>query len=45
MPQLEGHTTKIYNYILGGFGEKEKYKINKIFKKKTKLRPREGGSK
>ena len=25
MPQLEGPTTKIYNYVLGGFGEiKEK---------------------
>ena len=26
MPQLEGPTTKIYNYILGGFGEKKKTK-------------------
>ena len=24
MPQLEGPTTKIYNYVLGGSGEKEK---------------------
>ena len=23
MPQLEGSTTKIYNYVLGGFGEKK----------------------
>ena len=23
MPQLEGPTTKIYNYVLGGFGEKK----------------------
>ena len=23
MPQLEGLTTKIYNYVLGGFGEKK----------------------
>ena len=22
MPQLEGPTTKVYNYVLGGFGEK-----------------------
>ena len=30
MPQLEGRTTKIYNYVLGGFGEKkETYKIEK----------------
>ena len=30
MPQLEGPTTKIYNYVLGGFGEKEeKLKIKK----------------
>ena len=26
MPQLEGPTTKIYNYVLGGFGEKKKKK-------------------
>ena len=26
MPQLEGPTTKIYNYVLGAFGEKEKLK-------------------
>ena len=24
MPQLEGPTTKIYNYVLGEFGEKKK---------------------
>ena len=24
MPQLEGPTTKMYNYVLGGFGEKKK---------------------
>ena len=23
MPHLEGPTTKIYNYVLGGFGEKK----------------------
>ena len=23
MPQLEGPTTEIYNYVLGGFGEKK----------------------
>ena len=23
IPQLEGPTIKIYNYVLGGFGEKE----------------------
>ena len=23
MPQIEGPTTKIYNYVLGGFGEKK----------------------
>ena len=32
MPQLEGSTTKIYNHVPGGFGEK-KEKENKIFKK------------
>ena len=26
MPQLEGPTTKTYNYVLGGFGEKKKEK-------------------
>ena len=26
MPQLEGPTTKIYNYILGGFREKKRRK-------------------
>ena len=43
MPQLEGCRTEIYNYVLGGFGEKKegKKKIGKlvqvpIFKKKKK---------
>ena len=27
MPQLEGPTTKIYSYVLGGFGEKKQEKI------------------
>ena len=26
MPQLEGPTTKIYNYVLGGLGEKKQKK-------------------
>ena len=26
MPQLEGPTTKIYKYLLGGFGEKKEEK-------------------
>ena len=26
MPQLEGSTTKIYNYVLGRFGEKKQIK-------------------
>ena len=26
MPQLEGPTTKIYNYVLGGFGERKQKK-------------------
>ena len=30
MPQLEGPTIKIYNYILGGFGEKKRKKTNKL---------------
>ena len=32
MPQLEGATTKIYNYVLGGFWEKkqEKRTTNKL---------------
>ena len=45
MPQLEGPTTKIYNYVLGEFGEKKAGKKKKedwqqllaqvpIFKKK-----------
>ena len=34
MPQLEGPTTEIYNYVLGGFGEKkQKKKRKKKFKK------------
>ena len=42
MPQLEGPTTRIYNYILGGLGEKKQEKkkrrlatdVSSIFKKK-----------
>ena len=30
MPQLEGPTTKIYNYVLGGFGEKKKKKKRRL---------------
>ena len=30
MPQLEGPTTKIYNYALGGFGEKKAGKKKKL---------------
>ena len=31
MPQLEGPTTKIYNYVLGEFGEKkQKEKKNRL---------------
>ena len=29
MPQLEGPTTKIYNYVQGGFGEEKKKKAGK----------------
>ena len=29
MPQLEGSTTKIHNYVLGGFGEKKAGKNKK----------------
>ena len=29
MPQLEGATSKIYNYVLGGFGEKKQEKKKK----------------
>ena len=29
-PQLEGPTAKIYNYVLGGFGEKKQGKKKKI---------------
>ena len=38
MPQSEGPTTRIYNHVLGGFGEKfKKLKILiLIFKKKLK---------
>ena len=28
MPQLEGPTTKIYNYVPGGFGEEKEEKKN-----------------
>ena len=37
MPQLEGPTTKIHNYVLGGFGEKKqkKKRIIIIIIKKT----------
>ena len=38
MPQLEGPTTKIYNYVPGGFGRKRK---NKIFKKKKEKEMKE----
>ena len=34
MEQLEGPTTRIYNYVLGGFGEKKQ-------KKKKEKRERE----
>ena len=30
MPQVEGHTTKIYNYVLGGFGEDKAGKKNEF---------------
>src|SRR3712207_8378015 len=30
MPQLEGPTTKIHNYVLGGFGEKETGKKKRL---------------
>ena len=43
MPQLEGPTTRICNYVLGGFGEKKKKKrlatdvsSGPIFKKEKK---------
>ena len=29
MPQLEGPTTEIYSYVLGGFGEEKKKKKKK----------------
>ena len=29
MPQLDTHTTRTYNYVLGGFGEKKKKKKKK----------------
>ena len=35
MPQLEGPMTKIYNYVVGGFGEKKKQGKKK---KRKKLR-------
>ncbi len=34
MPQLEGPTTKIYNYVLGGFGEKKQENKQKNNNKK-----------
>ena len=53
MPQLEGFTTKIYNYVLGGFGEKKAEKKKEdwqqllaqvpIFKKKRKKELRDEG--
>ena len=30
MPQPEGPTTGIYNYVLGGFGEKKKRKKRRL---------------
>ena len=30
MPQLEGPTTKIYNYVLGRFGEKKQKKTRRL---------------
>ena len=30
MPQVEGPTTKIYNYVLGGFGEKKQGKKRRL---------------
>ena len=30
MPQLEGPTTKTYNYVLGGFGERKQEKNTKL---------------
>ena len=42
MPQLERPTTRIYNYVLGGFGEKKEK--NKIFRKKKTLTVRGAGS-
>ena len=38
MPQLEGPTTKIHNYDLGGFREKKEKKIEKKNQKKSKSR-------
>ena len=32
MPQLEGPTAKIYNYVLGGFGEKKQKRKRKRIK-------------
>ena len=31
IPQLEGPTTKIYSYVLGGFGEKNRKKITSFY--------------
>ena len=30
MPELEGPTTKIYNYVLGAYGEEKKKKENPL---------------
>ena len=40
MPQLEGLTTKIYNYVLGGLGEKKQKKKCKEIPQKAKLKDR-----
>ena len=37
MPQLEGPTTKIYNYVLGAFGEKKQEKKEPVWKVCPKL--------
>ena len=52
MPQLEGTTTKIYNYVLGGFGEKKQNRKKKdwqqllaqvpIFKEESTAKSTEG---
>ena len=38
MPQLEGPTTRVYNYILGGLGEKKQKKKSQ----KSSLERRDG---